>query len=117
MSESTQKGLRVMAAGDVIDAKGSNAYEYTSNKCFSFEVGVSLTTDPNSTSGVNVSITKKIGEGTPIVRKGLTETFRAKDSGLIYIGEYTPGTVVVVFNNFDDTYAATIDGIWIKENV
>ena len=117
MSVIMQRGCRVMAAGDIVDAKGSNAYEYTSNKCSSFEIGVALTTDPNSTSGVSVSITKKVGEGKPIIKKDLTEGFRAGDSGLIYMGEYSSGTIVIVFNNFDKDCAATIDGIWIKENV
>ena len=117
MSGITQKGPIEFGAGDSVGVSTSKSYEYDSDKCLSFEVWVSIATDASSTAGVDVSVRRKAGPGGVVADGGLTKSVAATASGVLYMGPYDPGTVDIVVKNNDTSYAATINGIWIRELV
>ena len=113
----TLRGPIEFGAGDNVNINTSKLYEYTSSKCLGFEMWISVTTDPSSTNGVEVSIKRKVGPGGAVANEGLTKSVTATTSGVLYMGPYDPGTVDIVVKNNDASYTATINGIWIKEAV
>ena len=115
-------GIRVtgpskFGVGDSVGVSTSKSYEYDSGRCLSFEVWASITTDPSSTDGVDVSIKRKAGPGGVVADGGLTKSVAATASGVLYMGIYDPGTVDIEVKNNDGSYAATINGIWVREAV
>ena len=115
-------GLRVTGpskcgAGDTVAASTSKSYEYISGQCISFEIWASITTDPSSADGVDVSVKRKTGPGGVVADGGLTKSVAPTTSGVFYMGVYQPGTVDIVIKNNDANYAATVNGIWVCETV
>ena len=103
---------------DSVAPGGSNTYEHNSGQgCLSFEVWASITTSGDASSGVDISVKRKTGPSGTVAGSGLTVSIDIGTTEVVYLGEYSPGTVDVVVKNNDADYAATINGIWVREIV
>ena len=107
-----------IASAVSIAAASSVTYEHDSGQCYFFELWADVSTDASSTAGVNVSVRRKTGaSGTP-ASAGLSKSVAAAGvSDVLYLGIFDAGTVDIVVENTDATYAATLNNLYVRSAI